>query len=89
VKHCQLVTLRLEKNGTVKFPCLLCEGDIYSHLFPRMDECSYLLEKIKIPIGYCKISPKPSLVYRQVNLFPSLVSLVDQVVILVSSSVEP
>jgi hypothetical protein len=27
-----------KKNRTVKFPCMLCEGDHHSHLFPRMDE---------------------------------------------------
>jgi hypothetical protein len=32
-----------KKNRTVKFPCMLCEGDHHSHLFPRMDEASYLL----------------------------------------------
>jgi hypothetical protein len=78
-----------KKKRTVKFPCLLCEGDHYSHLFPRMDEASYLLEKIQLPTGYRNISPKPSLVDGLVNLVPSLVSLVDQVVNLVSSSVEP
>jgi hypothetical protein len=78
-----------KKNRTVKFPCMLCEGDHYSHLFPRMDEASYLLEKIQLPTGYHNISPKPSLVDGLVNLVPSLVSLVDQVVNLVSSSVEP
>jgi hypothetical protein len=60
-----------KKNRTVKFPCLLCEGDHYSHLFPRMDEASYLLEKIQLPTGYRNISPKPSLVDGLVNLVPS------------------
>jgi hypothetical protein len=78
-----------KKNRTIKFPCMLCEGDHHSHLFPRMDEASYLLEKIQLPTGYRKISPNPSLVDGLVNLVPSLVSLVDQVVNLVSSSVEP
>jgi hypothetical protein len=35
-----------KKNRTAKFSCMLCQGDNYSHLFPRMDEASYLLEKI-------------------------------------------
>jgi hypothetical protein len=78
-----------KKNRTVKFPCLLYEGDHYSHLFPRMDKASYILEKIQLPTSYRKISPKPSLVDGLVNLFPSSVSLVDQVVNLVSSLVEP
>jgi hypothetical protein len=78
-----------KKKTTVKFPCMLCEGDNYSHLFPRMDEASSLLEKIQLPICYRNIPPNPLLVDGMVNLVPSLVSLVDQVVNLVSSSVEP
>jgi hypothetical protein len=78
-----------KKKTTVKFPCMLCEGDHYSHLCPRMDEASSLLEKLQLPKGYRKISPNPSLVDGLVNLVPSPVSLVDQVVNLVSSSIEP
>jgi hypothetical protein len=37
-----------KKKTTVKFPCMLCKGDHYSHLCPRMDEASYLLEKIQL-----------------------------------------
>jgi hypothetical protein len=78
-----------KKKTTVKFPCMLCEGDHYSHLCPRMDEASYLLEKLQLPTGYRKISPNPLLVNGLVNPVPSPVSSVDQVVNLVSSSVEP
>jgi len=74
-----------KKNRTVKFSCMLCEGDHYSHLFPRIDEASYLLENIQIPTGYHNISPKPSLVDGLVNRVPSSVSLFDQVGNLVSS----
>jgi hypothetical protein len=77
-----------KNNRTVKFPCMLCEGDHYTHIFPRMDEAYYLLEKIQLPTSYHKISPKPSLVYGLVNPVPSPVSPVDQVVNMVSSSVE-
>jgi hypothetical protein len=77
-----------KKKTTVKFPCMLCEGDHYSHLFPCMSEASYILEKFQLPIGYRKIPPNPSIVDEMVNPVPSLVSLVDQVVNLVSSSVE-
>jgi hypothetical protein len=77
------------KKRTVKFPCLLCEGDHYSHLLPRMDEASYLLENIQIPTGHHNISSKPPLFDGLVNIVPSPVSLVDQVVNLVSSPVEP
>jgi hypothetical protein len=78
-----------KKKATVKFPCMLCAGDHYSHLCPHMDKASSLLEKLQLPTGYCKISPNPSLVARMVNPVPSPVSSVDQVVNLVSSSVEP
>jgi hypothetical protein len=78
-----------KKKQTVKFPCMLCKGNHYSHLCPRMDEASSLLENLQLPKGYHKISSDPSLVDGLVNLVPSLVSLVDQVVNLVSSSIEP
>jgi hypothetical protein len=48
-----------KKNRTIKFPCMLCEGDHHSHLFPRMEEASYLLEKLQLPTGYRNIFPKP------------------------------
>jgi hypothetical protein len=60
-----------KKNRTIKFPCMLCEGDHYSHLFPRMDEASYILENIQLPTHYHNISPKPSLVDGLVNPVPS------------------
>jgi hypothetical protein len=78
-----------KKKKTVKFPCMLCKGDHYSHLFPLMDEASSLLEKLQLPKGYHNLSPNPSLVDGLVNPVPSLVSPVDQVVNLVSSLIEP
>jgi hypothetical protein len=78
-----------KKKKTVKFPCMLCKGNHYSHLCPCMDEASSLLEKLQLPKGYRKISFDPSLVDGLVNPVPSPVSLVDQVVNLVSSSIEP
>jgi hypothetical protein len=77
------------KKKNVKFPCMLCKGNHYSHLFPRMDEASSLLEKLQLPKGYRKISSNPSLVDGLVNPVPSPVRPVDQVVNLVSSSIEP
>jgi hypothetical protein len=74
---------------TVKFPCMLCVGDYYSHLCPRMNEASSLLEKLQLPTGYLKIYTSPSLVDGFVNLVPSPISPFDQVVNLVSSTVEP
>jgi hypothetical protein len=78
-----------KKKTTAKFPCMLCKGDHYSHLFPRMNEASSLLEKLQLPKGYHKISPNPSLVNGLINLVPPPVILVDQMVNLVSSSIEP
>jgi hypothetical protein len=78
-----------KKKKTVNIPCMLCKGNHYSHLFPRMDEASSLLEKLQLPKGYCNLSSDPLLVDGLVNLAPSLVSSVDQVVNLVFSSIEP
>jgi hypothetical protein len=78
-----------KKKKIVKFPCMLCKGDHYSHLCPRMEGASSLLEKLQLLKGYRKISPDPSLVDGLVNLVLSPVSLVDQMVNLVSSSIEP
>jgi hypothetical protein len=78
-----------KKKKTVKFPCMLCKGNHYSHLFPRMDEASSLLEKLQLPKGYRNLSSDPSLVDGLVNPVPSPVNPVDQVVNLVSSSIEP
>jgi hypothetical protein len=78
-----------KKNKTVKFPCMLCKGNHYSHLCPRMDEASSLFKKLQLPKGYRKISSNPSLVDGLFNLVPSPVSSIDQVVNLVSSSIEP
>jgi hypothetical protein len=66
-----------KKKRTIKFPCLLCEGDHYSHLCPHMDEASYLLEKLQLPTGYRSISSKPSLVDGLVNPVPSPISPFD------------
>jgi hypothetical protein len=78
-----------KKKKIVKFPCMLCKGNHYSHLCPRMAEASSLLEKLQLPKGYHNLSSNSSLVDGLVNLVPSPVSPVDQVVNLVSSSIEP
>jgi hypothetical protein len=78
-----------KKKKIVKFPCMLCEGDNYSHLCPRMDEASSILEKLQLPTGYRKISPNPSLVDGLVNPVPYSVISIDHVVNLVSYSVKP
>jgi hypothetical protein len=66
-----------KKNKTINFPCMLCKGDHYSHLCPRMDEASSLLEKLQLPTSYCKISPNPSFIDGMVNTVPSPVIPVD------------
>jgi hypothetical protein len=48
-----------KKKKTVKFPCMLCKGNHYSHHCPRMDEASSLLEKLQFPKGYRKLSSNP------------------------------
>jgi hypothetical protein len=78
-----------KKKKTVKFPCMLCKGNHYSHLCPRMDEAYSLLEKLQLPKGYRKLSSNPSLIDGLVNPAPSSVNLVDQVVNIVSSLIEP
>jgi hypothetical protein len=54
-----------------------------------MDEASSLLEKLQLLKGYRKLSSDPPLVDGLVNPVPSSVSLVEQVVNLVSSLIEP
>jgi hypothetical protein len=66
-----------KKKTTIKFTCMLCEGDHYSHLCPHMDEASSLLEKLQIPTGYRKISPNLALVDEMVNPVPSPVGPID------------
>jgi hypothetical protein len=77
-----------KKKKTVKFPCMLCKGNHYSHLFPRMDEASSLLEKLQLPKGYRNISSNPSLVDGLVNSpMTSTSDDLDPVVDMVISSV--
>jgi hypothetical protein len=66
-----------KKKKTVKFPCMLCKDNHYSHLCPRMDEASSLLEKLQLPKGYRKLSSNPSLVDGLANLVSSPVSPID------------
>jgi hypothetical protein len=83
-----------KKKSRVKFPCMLCKGSHLTHLFPRMDEASKLLEDMTIsqpqlPAAYHKITLDPPIVDGMINLVPPSVSSVDQVVNLVMSLVEP
>jgi hypothetical protein len=83
-----------KKKSRVKFPCRLCRGSHQTHIFPRMDKASKLLEDMNVSqpqilAAYHRISLNPPLVDKLVNLVPSSVSLVDQEINLVTSLVEP
>jgi hypothetical protein len=83
-----------KKKSRVKFPCMLCKGSHLTHLFPRMDEASKLLEDMtvsqpQLPAAYRKISLNPPIVDGMITPVPSSVNPVDHVVNLVTSLVEP
>jgi hypothetical protein len=82
-----------KKKSRVKFSCMLCRGSHQTHLFPRMDEASKLLEdmnisKPQIPAAYRKLTLDPPVVYGMINPVPSSVNLVDHVVNVVTSLVD-
>jgi hypothetical protein len=82
------------KKSRDKFPCMLCKRHYQTHLFPHMEEVSKFLEEMtvsqpQLPVASCKLSLNPPVVDGMINLVPSSVSLVDQVVNLVMSLVEP
>jgi hypothetical protein len=83
-----------KKKSRVKFPCMLCKGSHLTHLCPRMDEASKLLEDMtvsqpQLPAAYRKISLNPPIVDGMITPVPSPVNPVDHVVNLVTSLVEP
>jgi hypothetical protein len=83
-----------KKKSRVKFPCMLCKGSHLTHLCPRMDEASKLLEDMtvsqpQLPAAYRKLSLDPPIVDGMITLVPSPVNPVDHVVNLVTSLVEP
>jgi hypothetical protein len=83
-----------KKKSRVKFPCRLCGGSHQTHLFPRMDEASKLLEEMNVShpqilVSYRKLTIIPPVVDAMINPVPSSISLVDHVVNLVTSLVEP
>jgi hypothetical protein len=83
-----------KKKSRVKFPCMLCKGSHLTHLFPRMDEASKLIEEMtvsqpQLPAAYRKITLDPFVVDGMINPSPSSVSPIDHVVNLVMSLVEP
>jgi hypothetical protein len=82
-----------KNKSRVKFPCRLCRGSHQTHLFPRMDEASKLLEDMivsqpQIPYSYRNLTLNPPVVDGMINPVPLLVRPIDQVVNLVTSLVE-
>jgi hypothetical protein len=68
-----------KKKSRVKFPCMLCKGIHLTHLCPRMDEASKLLEDMtvsqpQLPAAYCKLTLDPPVVDGMINLVPSSIS---------------
>jgi hypothetical protein len=83
-----------KKKSRVKFPCMLCKGSHLTHLFPRMDEVSKLLEDMtvsqpQLPAAYRKLTLDPLIVDGMITLIASPVIPVDHVVSMVTSLVEP
>ena len=81
-----------KKKSRFKFLCMLCKGSHLTHLCPCMDEASKLLEDMtvsqpQLPAAYRKLSLNPPIVDGMIN--PSSVNLVDHVVNMVASLVEP
>ena len=61
-----------KKQGKIKFPCRLCEGNHLIHLCPYMDEASKVLDTLSaydssLPIGYRKFSSSPLLVDQVID----------------------
>jgi hypothetical protein len=83
-----------KKKSRFKFPCMLCKGSHLTHLCLHMEEASKLLEDMtvsqpQLPAAYCKLSLTPPVVDGMINPVPLSVSLVDQVINLVTSLDEP
>jgi hypothetical protein len=83
-----------KKKSQVKFSCMLCKWSHLTHLFPCMEKASKFLEDMTIsqpqlPAAYRKITLDPPVVDGTINLSLSLVSLVDQVVNMVTYLFEP
>jgi hypothetical protein len=81
-----------KKKSRVKFSCMLCKGIHQNHPFPCMDEASKLLENMivsqpQLPVVYHKLTLNPPVFDGMIN--PSSVNMVDHVVNLVTSLVEP
>lgn len=69
-----------KKNGKMRFPDRLCEGEHLLHLCPLMDKASKVLENLatpqpKLPICYQKLSSDPLLVGKEIDLDSSLARL--------------
>jgi hypothetical protein len=83
-----------KKKSKVKFPCRLCGGSHQTHLLPRMDEASKLLEDMilsqpQLPAAYRKLTLNQPTIDGRINPVPSSVNLVVHVINLVTSLVGP
>jgi hypothetical protein len=83
-----------KKKSRVKFPCILCKGSHLTHLFPCMEKASKLLDEMtvsrsQLPAAYRKFSLNPPIVDGMITLDPSSINLIDHVVNLVTSLIEP
>jgi hypothetical protein len=82
-----------KKKSRVNFPCMLSRGSHQTHLFPRMDEASKLLEDMivsqpQLPVAYRNLTLNPPVVDGMINLVPSPVIPVNHVVNMVMPLVE-
>jgi hypothetical protein len=83
-----------KKKSRVKFLCMLCKGNHLTHLCPRMDKASKLLEDMTVsqpqfPTVYSKFSLNPPVVDGMITRDPSPINLIDHVINLVTSLIEP
>jgi hypothetical protein len=83
-----------KKKSRVKFLCMLCKGSHLTHLFPRMDEASKLLEDMIISqpqllVSYRKLTLDPPMVDGMINSVPSSSSPIDHLLNMVTSLVKP
>jgi hypothetical protein len=79
-----------KKKCRVKFPCMLCKGIHLTHLFPRMEKASKLLEDMTIsqpqlPAGYRKVSLNLPVVDGMITPDLSSVNPIDHVINMVTS----
>jgi cell division protein YceG involved in septum cleavage len=82
-----------KKKSRAKFPCMLCKGSHLTHLCPRMEEASKLLQDMtvsqpQLPVAYRNFSLNPPVVDGMITPDLSSVNPIDHVVNLVMSLIE-